>query len=392
MGTVSYTIPWDLRRRGLQDSRRHDQRVREAIRKNLRHLITEEAIITSDGQRMVKLPIRYLDLYRFRYSNEEAAGGVGQGEGKQGDVVAREPAQGLPTDQPGDLPGQPVYEAEFSVEELARMMLEDLKLPWLEEKRAAKNQVPHQAVREVRRHGLLPNLDKRRTLYENLKRQAAKGRPSVGPITDADLRYRVWSDEPLQRTRAAVYMLMDRSGSMTTEKKYIAKCFFFWLVRFLRLKYQNVDLVFIAHDYEAQITDEQSFFAISNSGGTRCSSAYEVALQHLREHHPASDWNNYIFHFSDGDNYPSDNPRCVELVLELLQHARMVGCGEICYRDWDGFYYSQTTFGRARSPLFEALSKIEHPRFLQVSIEKREDVHAALSAFLKEHGQREATA
>jgi len=52
--------PWELRRRGLKDSLRHDQRVKEAIRKNLRELISEEAIITSDGQKTVRIPIRYL--------------------------------------------------------------------------------------------------------------------------------------------------------------------------------------------------------------------------------------------------------------------------------------------------------------------------------------------
>lgn len=386
---MNHSVPWDLRRRGLQDSRRHDQRVKEALRKNLKHLITEEAIITSDGQRLIKVPIHYLDLYRFRYSNEDAASGVGQGQGEKGDVIAREQPGDSPSDQPGDLPGQPIYEAEFSVDDIARMMLEDLALPWLEEKRSSKVLDRHQAVREVRRTGLLPNLDKRRTLYENLKRHAAKGQKAVGPFIQDDLRFRVWDEEPRERARAAVYMLMDRSGSMTTEKKYIAKCFYFWLVRFLRMKYQEVDLVFIAHDFEAYLTDEQSFFSISNSGGTRCSSAYELALVHLKEHHPASEWNNYVFHFSDGDNYPSDNQRCVELVLELLNHARMVGCGEISYRDWDGFYHSRDS-GQPRSPLFQELMKIQHERFLQVAIQKREDVHAALIAFLKEHGEEKS--
>jgi len=54
-------LPWELRRRGLKDSLRHDQRVKEAIRKNLRELIAEEAIITSDGTKRVKIPLRYLD-------------------------------------------------------------------------------------------------------------------------------------------------------------------------------------------------------------------------------------------------------------------------------------------------------------------------------------------
>src|SRR5438034_8856817 len=48
-----YELPWELRRRGLKDSLRHDQRVKDAIRKNLRELIAEEAIITSDGTRQI---------------------------------------------------------------------------------------------------------------------------------------------------------------------------------------------------------------------------------------------------------------------------------------------------------------------------------------------------
>jgi len=36
----SSELPWELRRRGLKDSLRHDQRVKEAIRKNLRELVS----------------------------------------------------------------------------------------------------------------------------------------------------------------------------------------------------------------------------------------------------------------------------------------------------------------------------------------------------------------
>ena len=71
-------IPWDLRRRGLKDSIRHDKRVREAIKENLRELIGEETIITSDGQKMVKIPIRYLDQYRFIFDRATNGRGVGQ--------------------------------------------------------------------------------------------------------------------------------------------------------------------------------------------------------------------------------------------------------------------------------------------------------------------------
>jgi hypothetical protein len=96
------SLPWELRRRGLKDSLRHDQRVKKAIKQNLRDLISEEAIITSDGNKRVKIPLRYLDQYRFKYGQPQQ--GVGQGEGQPGDVIGRQPGQGDGS-QPGD--GQP---------------------------------------------------------------------------------------------------------------------------------------------------------------------------------------------------------------------------------------------------------------------------------------------
>jgi uncharacterized sporulation protein YeaH/YhbH (DUF444 family) len=45
-----------------------------------------------------------------------------------------------------------------------------------------------------------------------------------------------------------------------------------------------------------------------------------------------SRWNNSVFHFSDGDNWPQDNPGCKALIAQLLDHAAVVGYGEIRYR------------------------------------------------------------
>jgi len=85
-------IPWDLRRRALKDSIRHDTRVKEAIRKHLKELIAEETIITSDGRKLVKIPLRYLDQYRFRFGR--IGSGAGQGPGNLGDVIARDGERG----------------------------------------------------------------------------------------------------------------------------------------------------------------------------------------------------------------------------------------------------------------------------------------------------------
>jgi sporulation protein YhbH len=377
------SLPWELRRRGLKDSLRHDQRVKDAIRKNLRELIAEEAIITSDGNKRVKIPLRYLEQYRFKYGNPQA--GVGQGAGQPGDVVGRRSADGtVPEDgKPGEQTGEHTYEVEVPIEELTQMMLEDLALPWLEEKPERQITTTTHRYTDLRRRGSLANLDKRRSLLANIKRNAMRGVPEVRDLHDTDLRFRVWDIHEEVHANAAVYMLMDCSGSMTTSKKYIAKSFFFWMVRFLRLKYRHVETVFIAHDVEAQVVSEEDFFALSNSGGTRCSSAYQQALEHLQQHHPATRWNTYLFHFSDGDNLPSDNSTCKELVETLLTYCSMVGYGEIRYGDDASFYgwIGQTL--STPSSLQHVLQEITNPRFLSVTLTHKEELYQVLQSFLQ---------
>jgi sporulation protein YhbH len=376
-------LPWELRRRGLKDSLRHDQRVKEAIRKNLRELIAEEAIITSDGSKRVRIPLRYLEQYRFKYGQPQQ--GVGQGQGQKGEALGRsagngnQPGEGMP----GEQPGEHTYEVEVPLEELTQMMLEDLALPWMEEKPERQIRTTSHRFTDVRRRGAMANLDKRRTLRTNLMRNAARGQPEVGGLRDTDLRFKVWDTHEETHANAAVYMLMDCSGSMTTSKKYIAKSFFFWMVRFLRLKYHQVETVFIAHDFEAQVVPEHDFFALSNAGGTRCSAAYQVALEYVQQQHPASRWNTYLFHFSDGDNLPGDNATCKTLVTDLLTHCRMVGYGEIRYRDDASFYGWIGQSASAPSSLQHVLQEITHPHSLSVTINHKEELYQVLQTFLQ---------
>lgn len=374
--------PWDLRRRGYKDAVRHDKRVRDAIKKNLKELIAEENIISSDGDKLIKIPLKYLDQYRFRHGRFSGGKGVGQGTGNIGDVIAKDGEKDEGSERPGDQPGENIYEAEFSLEELTRLMLEDLALPWLQQKDQKQIVTEKWRADEIRRKGAMSNLEKKRTLKENIKRRAAQHDPHVGKLIEQDLRFRVWEVYPEYHSNAAVYLLMDRSGSMTTEKKYIAKSFFFWLVRFLRLKYRQVDTVFITHDTEAQIVPEKDFFTISNSGGTMCSSAYKLALATMKIAHPKSRWNNYVFHFSDGDNWDEDNPRCKELVTQLLEHVSMMGYGEIRYRDEATFYGSSSGFNPNQSTLLKTLNEIKHECFMTAVIKKRQEVLEALQKFL----------
>jgi len=126
--------------------------------------------------------------------------------------------------------------------------------------------------------------------------------------------------------------MMDVSGSMSAIHKRIARLFFYWTVRFLRHRYSHVEVRFIAHTTQAREVTEQEFFNRVESGGTLVSSAYERARRIQREEYPASDWNVYMLHASDGENFLPDNDRVLDLVVALMDVCSLVGYVQIAAR------------------------------------------------------------
>lgn len=388
----SFKDIWDLRQPGRRDSSRHKERVRRAMKENLRDLIAEESIISSHKGKKVKVPMKYLDQWRFKYGTNKGRKGVGHGEGDPGDIVAREgKGQGQGPGKPGSSPGEDIFEEEVDLDEVIEMMLDDLGLPLLEEK---ENQVEIETeetrFQDISEKGLPANIDKRRTILQNLKRNAILGKPRIGGFTNDDLRYRVWEQVVEKHSNASVILIMDRSGSMTSEKKYIVKSFFFWMVNFLRRKYDNVELVFVAHDTRAREVPEEGFFTMSDSGGTMISSGLSLARDIIETRFPTHIWNNYVFSFSDGENWGDDNKKCVNLIGELLGMCQAVGYGEVQYSEefynWGGWGGSWSTLHNELSK-HEALSK--NPRFTTAAIVKREDIYSCLRKFLSEEGKKQ---
>lgn len=378
---------WTLQRKGIIDQERHKERVKDAIRKNLGSIVSNEAIIMSDGKRTVKVPIRALDEYKFRFDHGKRKH-VGQGDGntKVGDVIAREgqPGQGPGRGQgpAGQEAGADYYEAEINIDELAALIFEDLQLPFLEDK--AQKAVPSKTTRfnEIRRTGVMANLDKRRMILENIRRNARESNVArFGNVQKEDLRFKTWEEDHRYESNAVVLALMDVSGSMGEFKKYIARSFFFWMVRFLRTKYDNVEIVFISHHTEAKEVTEEQFFTQGESGGTVVSSAYQLALDIIRERYSPRDWNVYPFHFSDGDNYYSDNEEAVRLADEMIQTCNLFGYGEIGEEGGGGYRRSS---GALLSIYNDRLKQRE--RFIGVRIDDKEDVYPALKQFFGQRG------
>src|SRR5690606_33026961 len=96
-------------------------------------------------------------------------------------VVARDPVPAPGREGgAGDQPGIDVTEAEVTLAELEDLLFEELELPFL--RPMDKEQMGGRDVRfnDVRRKGLSANIDRKRTILENLKRNARGGRPFIG--------------------------------------------------------------------------------------------------------------------------------------------------------------------------------------------------------------------
>ena len=228
---------------------------------------------------VIKIPIRSLDEYKIRYNHDKSKHvGQGDGDSQVGDVVASDKGQAKGGQgqgkQAGDQPGQDYTEAEVSIAEIEEALFKELELPNLERKDQADTTTEKIEFNDIRKKGLIGNIDKKRTILTAVKRNAIKGKAEITPFHNDDLRFKTWNEVQKPESKAVVLAMMDTSASMGNFEKFIARSFFFWMTKFLRSKYETVEIEFIAHHTEAKVVTEDDFFTKGESGGTICSSAY----------------------------------------------------------------------------------------------------------------------
>lgn len=147
-----------------------------------------------------------------------------------------------------------------------------------------------------------------------------------------DLRYRKSEKVQVKSADAVFVMIMDISGSMDEDKKRTARKFFTLQYGFIKRKYPNTDLVFIAHTDTAEEMSEEDFFLTRKSGGTTVSPAFELAHSIIKSRYDAQQTNIYLSYAGDGDNWETDNANVIaELeekgLLAKLRHAVYVQVG-----------------------------------------------------------------
>jgi sporulation protein YhbH len=314
-----------------QDHSRFKQIIRGKIRDNLRRYISKGELLGRQGKETVSIPIPQIDIPRFRFADKQQ-GGVGQGDGEPGDALSDSGDQGQGgAGEAGEGEGEHVLEVDVSLDDLAQILGEELELPNIEDK--GKSRIAQTKDRYVGLRKVGPNSLRhfRRTFRQALKRQITLGtydkdRPVIVPVRD-DMRFRSWKTEVEPVANAVILYMMDVSGSMGDEQKEIVRIESFWIDTWLQHQYEGIDTRFIIHDAVAREVDRDTFFRTRESGGTMISSAYKLAAEILDQDYPPSEWNVYLFHFSDGDNWSVDDTLlCVQQLRDKLLPAANVFC------------------------------------------------------------------
>ena len=70
-----------------KDHQRFRQIVKGRIRDDLRKFLTKGELIGKEGKHLISIPVRGIELPHFRYGDN--SGGIGTGDGKEGDVVGK---------------------------------------------------------------------------------------------------------------------------------------------------------------------------------------------------------------------------------------------------------------------------------------------------------------
>jgi uncharacterized sporulation protein YeaH/YhbH (DUF444 family) len=292
-------------------------RVREELRKHLGH----HELIGRQGKQVVSIPIPQLELPRFAHDPDGE--GVGQGDGEGNGPKA------------GKEPGQHILEAEFSVEELAQMLGDALELPRIEPRGRDELDTSSGRYTGISTVGPESLRHFKRSYRQALQRMIASGaydpkHPRVALIR-ADKRYRTWRQRPIPSANAVIIYIMDVSGSMGADQKELVRTESFWLDAWISNHYQGTRQVYIVHDAAAKEVDRDTFFRIRESGGTVISSAYDLCRKVIQERYSPHDWNLYLFHFTDGENYSrQDTEKCLEMLkTELLPVVNLFGYGQV---------------------------------------------------------------
>ncbi|MFH1137151.1 MAG: DUF444 family protein [Pseudomonadota bacterium] len=272
---------------------------------------------------------------KVRQTEEDQAGGSGAGE--EGEVIGETPVrpeQGGSGAGPGQGEDAP-HEMESNVYDLGRLLTEQFELPNLKDKGKKRSLTHYSYEMTDRNRGFGQFLDKKATLRRIVETNITLGNlpdvndidPSRFLIAPDDMVYRVLSREVDYESQAMVFFLRDYSGSMSGRPTELVVSQHLMIYSWLYYQYEKrVESRFILHDSQAkEAPDFHTYYNAQVAGGTKVSTAYRLVNEIVAKDNLAADYNIYVFHGTDGDDWDAGGKEAVPELKKMMTFSNRIG-------------------------------------------------------------------
>lgn len=273
---------------------------------------------------------------RIKRPDEESTSG-GTGDGEEGEVIGEQPVR--PQGQQGGggagQGGDESHEMESSAYDLGRILTEKFQLPNLKEKGKKRSFTRYTYDLTDKNQGFGQVLDKKATLRKIIETNISLGNltdpdnidPTGFLVAPRDRIYRILSKEKDYESQALVFFLRDYSGSMEGKATDLVVTQHVMIYSWLLFQYaKQVESRFIVHDTDAkEVPDFYTYYNSRVAGGTQVSTAFKLVNDLVEQENLARDYNIYVFHGTDGDDWDSEGDAAIPELKRMLTYASRVG-------------------------------------------------------------------
>ncbi|MBV5341027.1 MAG: DUF444 family protein, partial [Deltaproteobacteria bacterium] len=146
-------------------------------------------------------------------------------------------------------------------------------------------------------------------------------------IAPRDKIYRVLSQEKDYEPQAMLFFLRDYSGSMAGRVTDLIVSQHVLIYSWLLYQYGGqAESRFILHDTEAkEVPDFYTYYNSRVAGGTQVYSAYQLVNEIVARENLVRDYNIYVFHGTDGDDWDEGGDKAIPELNRMLTYASRVG-------------------------------------------------------------------
>ncbi|HEX3019574.1 MAG TPA: DUF444 family protein [Chitinispirillaceae bacterium] len=291
-----------------------------------------------DGGSIVIVPTtveeKFMHDSSMNYTNSGEAGGTGQGE--EGEIIGEQPVRPEQGEGSGTGDGEEAgHDIQSTAYDLGRILTEKFELPNLKDRgtRRSLSKFTYDITDKNRGFGQV--LDKKATLRRVLQTNFGLGKiPDINTLDSTNLIvspkdkiYRVLSREKDYESQALVFFVRDYSGSMEGKCTELVVAQHVLIYSWLLYQYsRKVETRFILHDTSAkEVPDFYTYYNSRVAGGTQVAAAYSLVNKIVEEENLAQEYNIYVFHGTDGDDWDTSGEKTIPELKKILEYASRMG-------------------------------------------------------------------